>query len=85
MVRHTVQEKQNQVWLGTMLFTIFWLHTSLHTTFFTMHIYRCTHLFCCCAQRYAQHFLWLPTPSPTTFIGYAHCHTQFFCHAQHHA
>ena len=64
--------------LGTMLFTIFWLHTSLHTTFFTTHIYHCTHLFCCCAQRYAQHFLWLPTPSRTTFIGYAHCHTQFF-------
>ena len=32
-------------WLGTILFTIFWLHTSLHTTFFTTHIYIIAHIF----------------------------------------
>ena len=67
MVRHTVQEKQNQVWLGTMLFTIFWLHTSLHTTLFTMHIYIVAHIFYV-VQRYAQHFLWLPHHHPQLLL-----------------
>ena len=67
----------NFFWLGTMLFTIVWLHTSLHITFLLC-IYIIAHILFCCAQRHAQHFLWLPTPSRTTFVGYAHCHTQFF-------